>query len=231
VFDVLPASDAHLDVRRSWVTTSFAAHAVVIAAAVVLTRGALQGARTPAAEDTMQLYVAPTAPAPPALPAPELPGTQAPDGFQTIPPLSEVPPAIPPIDLSRRPFDARDFLRIGSNHGVAAPPGRTESGGGIYDAGAQLEGFDPAVLLSQPRPSYPAVLQSAGVAGSVLVEFVIDTVGNVERASVHMIETSHPAFEDSAREAVLGARFRPARLAGRPVRQITRQRVRFVASN
>jgi TonB family protein len=229
VFDVLPASNAHLDVRRSWVTSSLAAHALVIVAAILLTRGALEAARTPAPEDTMQVYVPPTAPASPAVPEPEVPGTARPDELDIIPPLSEVPPAIPPIDLSRRPFDPRDFMRIGSHHGVAGPSGRTERGGGIYDAGAQLEGFDPAVLLSQPRPSYPAVLESAGVAGSVLVEFVIDTAGKVERASVRMIETSHPAFEASAREAVLGARFWPARLVGRAVRQVTRQRVRFIS--
>ena len=230
MFDILPASDAHLEVRRSWVTTSLVAHALVIAAAVVLTRGALEAARKAAPEEAMQLYVAPPAPAPPTVAEPEVLGAPRPDGFRTIPPLSEVPPAIPPVDFNRRPFDPRDFMRIGSNHGTAKASGRTETGMGLYDAGAQLEGFDPAVLLSQPTPEYPAALQAAGVAGTVMVEFVIDTTGRAEPTSVQMVGSSHPAFEDAARAAVLGARFRPARLSGHPVRQITRQRIRFVAA-
>jgi TonB family protein len=142
--------------------------------------------------------------------------------------LIEIPSTIPPIDLGERRFDPRDFTGIGHENNVADPSGSTPAGG-IYDANAVLDGFDPAVLLAQPMPRYPAALQSAGVAGSVVVEFVIDTTGRVERPSVRMVESSHPAFEDAAQAAVLGARFRPARLNGRPVRQITQQRVRFVA--
>jgi hypothetical protein len=63
----------------------------------------------------------------------------------------------------------------------------------------------------------------------VLVEFVIDTTGRVEAGSIRTIESSHLLFEEAARSAALGARLRAARLSGRPVRQITRQRIRFVA--
>jgi TonB family protein len=62
-----------------------------------------------------------------------------------------------------------------------------------------------------------------------MLEFVVGTAGKVEPASVRVVESSHPAFESAAREAVIGARFQPARLRSLPVRQITRQRVRFVA--
>ncbi len=229
MFDILPSSDAGLDVRRRWLTTSLAVHALVVAAAVMLTRGGLEPARRPAAEDPIHLFL-PEPPAPEKVAAPpDLVAEPPADGFRTIPPLSEIPPAIPPIDLSQRPFDPRDFTDIGRENGTADRVGRTEMDGGIYQANTVLEGFDPAVLLSQPAPEYPAVLQSAGVAGSAVLEFVIDITGRVDRASVRAVESSHPAFEHAAQAAVLGAWFRPARLNGRPVRQITQQRVRFVA--
>ena len=85
-------------------------------------------------------------------------------------------------------------------------------------------------MVSQPAPRYPRHLATAGLEGRVLVEFVIDTTGHVEPGSVRSLQTSHPAFEDAAQEAVLGSLFKPARLSGHPVRQLTRQSVRFVSA-
>jgi TonB family protein len=56
---------------------------------------------------------------------------------------------------------------------------------------------------------------------------VIDTLGRVEPASVQVLESSHSGFEDPAMQAVLRARFNPARLGETPVRQLTRQRISF----
>jgi TonB family protein len=231
MFDNLPASDAHLQLRRSWVTMSLGAHVLIVAAAVVLTRGSLQATRNLAVEDAMQLYLPSPAPDPPAPPDTRQLDEPPADGFQTVPPLAEIPLDIPPIDLSQRPFDPRDYTGIGTENGVADGVRSTGADRSIYQANTALEGFDPAQLLSQPTPKYPAALQSAGVAGSVVVEFVVDTTGKVERQSVQIVESSHPSFEEAAQAAVLGARFRPAQLAGRPVRQITQQRVRFVAKD
>lgn len=178
----------------------------------------------------MQFYVPPPA-APPATPETELFAPPPTEGFQTIPPLSEIPSALPPVDFSRRPFDPRDYTGIGAENGIAGGVASTGADSGIYQANTAVAGFDPAELLSQPTPRYPAALQSAGVAGSVVLEFVIESSGRVERGSVRVVESSHPAFENAARVAVLGARFRPAHLVGRPVRQITQQRVRFIASD
>ena len=231
MFDILPASDAHPLVRGRWLTTSLLSHALVIAIAVMVTRQALQAARAPVPEQVTPLYFPPPTPTPPA--APE---TRSLEGIRpllpprVIPPLGELPPAIPPVDLSRRPFDPRDFTGNGRENGVTDAVPSTGIDRGVYQANSALEGFHPAVLLSQPTPRYPAALQAAGVAGSIVVEFVIDTAGRVERGSVRIVESSQREFEDAARGAVLGARFRPAHLAGRPVRQITRQRVRFVSS-
>lgn len=86
---------------------------------------------------------------------------------------------------------------------------------------------EPARVLSQPAPVFPAVLKAARVGGRVVIQFVVDTVGRVEPGSVRFAESSHPAFESSARTAIEQSRFAPARIRGQPVRQVVRQSVRF----
>jgi protein TonB len=85
----------------------------------------------------------------------------------------------------------------------------------------------PATVISQPRPRYPSVLQAAGLTGQVTIEFVIDTTGRVEPASVRIVASSHPGFESSATETILGSRFHPGKVRGMPVRQLFRQTVAF----
>ena len=85
-------------------------------------------------------------------------------------------------------------------------------------------------MIAPPTPRYPASLEAAGLEGQVIVEFVIDTTGRVEPNSIRATESTHSAFEAAARAAVRASVFRPARLGTRPVRQLTRQTVRFVAA-
>jgi TonB family protein len=101
----------------------------------------------------------------------------------------------------------------------------------IYEATADLPGFQPAVVLSEPSPKYPPKLASVGLDGRVALEFVIDTLGKVEPGSTKVLESTHPAFEAAAVSATAAFRFRPARVNARPVRQLTRQSVRFVATH
>jgi TonB family protein len=230
MFDVLPESGTHRAIRHTWLTTSIAAHALLVVVAVMATRGALEATRTTVQDEPMPLFV--------PEPAPEV-GKTVPDivveppgwRFHTLPIPGDIPPAIPPIDFDRRPFDPGDFAGIGHESEIA--DGSVDDTGGdsnaIYEATTGIVGFEPAVLLAQPQPEYPATLRSAGLAGVVLLEFVIDTIGKVEAGSIRVIEGSHPAFEAAARRAVLGARFRPARVGQHPVRQLSQQRIRFVA--
>jgi TonB family protein len=101
----------------------------------------------------------------------------------------------------------------------------------IYEAAADIAGFDPAIVLSQPMPQYPAALASVGLEARVTVEFVIDTTGRVERESIRVIAGTQPAFEAAARSAIAGSLFRPAHLRSVSVRQLTRQSVHFVATH
>jgi periplasmic protein TonB len=241
MFDVLPASGAHLGVRPTSITTSIISHALVVLLAILATQGALDAPRMALPPEAMLLYVPKPEPPPPTpVSKPEPPpklviAEPPPKGFQTVAAPSEIPTVIPPVDLDQRPLDPRDFSGIGVEGGVAdgvvGGTGVVTKPDAIYEATTILEGFAPAVLLAQPAPKYPAVLHSAGLSGTVMVEFVIDTIGKVEPASIRVIESTHGGFDDAARAAVLGAKFQPAHLGPHPVRQLTRQRVRFVAAH
>jgi TonB family protein len=91
----------------------------------------------------------------------------------------------------------------------------------------ELEVDDPVQLLEQPPVRYPPALAQASVAGRVELEFVVDTLGQVEPGSVRTLASTHPEFEAAARRAVLVSRFRPALWRGRLVRQVARQSFRF----
>ena len=240
MFDILPASGAHPDLKLRWLTTSVVTHTLVVALAIAATRAVLEAGPLAAPPDIM-LLLAPPAPDPPPPPAVKPEASAAvvvanppPQGFQTIEALKEIPSIIPAVDPDQRPFDPRDFTGRGVEGGVArgivGGTGPVELAE-IYEAATDLPGFEPAVVLSQPMPVYPAVLASAGIDGSVTVQFVIDTAGRVEASSFRVIDSSHPAFEEAARKAIVASKFQPARVSKVPVRQLSRQSVRFVAAH
>ena len=77
------------------------------------------------------------------------------------------------------------------------------------------------------RPAYPDSLFRASIGGSVTVRFIVDTAGLVEMPSVEIVASSHQLFTEAATVALREARFSPASLAGRPVRQVVALPFRF----
>ena len=93
-------------------------------------------------------------------------------------------------------------------------------------AGAYFEHqVDVPVLVQRAQwPEYPLPLRDSGVQGKVLLRFIVDTSGRVERESIKTVvqqgfPTPDPLFELAARQAVLATSFRPAMHEGRRVRQ------------
>jgi protein TonB len=79
-----------------------------------------------------------------------------------------------------------------------------------------------------PRPRYPDALRRAGVEGSFLVEFVVDSTGRVDPKTVSFPKAAHPMFLKAVRDALLRSRYFPAELAGIRVRQLVTQQFTFV---
>ncbi len=155
---------------------------------------------------------------------------------------TEIPAGIPEVDLRQRALDPRDFSGRGVEGGVGrGVVGRTGefdptelmpervAGEPIPETLADAR-FEPAELISQPMPRFPPVLLTARISGRVVIQFVVDTLGAVEALSITVLESTHRGFEAPARESVAGAVFRPARLGPCPVRQLTKQPVRFITS-
>jgi periplasmic protein TonB len=84
------------------------------------------------------------------------------------------------------------------------------------------------VLISQPEPRYPSMAERIGLEGRVLLRFVIDTTGRVDKSSIEVLETTEDQFTRPAVDAVSRARFRPAVLSGNAVRQLAEESIRFV---
>jgi protein TonB len=83
---------------------------------------------------------------------------------------------------------------------------------------------DPA----SAAPTYPDYLQRQGIEGTVAVEYIVDTTGLADSASLRILRTSHPAFAEAVRAALPGMRFEPGEVGGQLVRQLVTQEFRFV---
>jgi len=186
--------------------TSLALHAVVIGAAVYVTLSA-RPADTAVRMDTSVVLLAP-AQRQPALPPPAQLAEPL-RGFQTVSVPTQLPTSMPKLDLQER-FDPKDYSGIGVEGGRAngvVPSGNEEA----------LVEERPALLSAPPAP-YPDLLKRAGIHGRVLLRAIVDTTGRVEPSSIEIATSPNPGFDGPAREWILKALFRPARVHGRAVR-------------
>jgi TonB family protein len=83
----------------------------------------------------------------------------------------------------------------------------------------------PPVMLSMANPTYPYELSKAGIAGVVVVEFIIDKSGQVSQAQV--VRSTDRRFERAAVNAVLQWKFKPGEKDGRKVNVRASQRLEF----
>jgi len=232
MFENLLESGAKKQTTITQSITSMVVHVVLIYGAIQATKGAaavVQGI----IQDTTMMFLTPPPPPPP--PPPEMPPPDAivtanppPQGFQTVMPPTEIPTTIPPVNLSER-FDAKDFSGKGVEGGIATGvvggTGAVPTVTGETFLETQVD--DPVAPINIPKPRYPPVLQQAGVSGRVEVEYVVDTTGHAEPASWKVLRSSNSAFEAPAREAIMKAVFKPARVRGQAVRQLVRQAIAF----
>src|SRR5207249_1919279 len=73
-------------------------------------------------------------------------------------------------------------------------------------------------------PVYPPQLSARGTEGQVEATYVVDTTGRVDTTTFHVLRSDDSLFTQSVRTALGEMRFRPAKRAGKPVRQLVGQR-------
>lgn len=85
------------------------------------------------------------------------------------------------------------------------------------------------VARVRQAPSYPYDMRRAGINGTVVVEFIINTDGDVIQTQI--IRASHREFEMPALQAVSKWKFKPGRKGGRVVNVRASQLLEFNATD
>lgn len=147
-------------------------------------------------------------------------------------------PAVPIVDVFLpTTFDptlpGSTFLSVGTGAdttlisaigGEGSGSGTTLGGTGVAgDASLDV----PVRALADRAPAYPETLRSAGISGSVRVQFVVDTTGRAELSSVRVVESSHELFTRAVLAALRQARFTPGEVSGHRVRTLVERSFRF----
>jgi protein TonB len=206
---------------------SIALHGIIIAGAVIATsRDTRQ--RRPDFHTVVVEFPAPEREPPKASPpstSPATPSVPAGPGIISVPIV--VQDLIPPVGPLRtlintdQPFE----FRIGTPSRAGTPEPGALPGPGVLLVD-QVE-VPAAFDTRSPLPRFPQVLRDAGVEGMARFRFVVDTLGRVELETVQVVESTHQAFALAVRATLPRMRFAPARVGGRPVRQLVEFPVQF----
>jgi TonB family protein len=197
---------------------SLVGHSVVVLGAVVATLTAGQKEDSNAIDTAMvflnQDEQKKPEEQPPIVDVPQL------KGFQTVVAPTDIPTNIPPINLQEH-FDPKDYTGTGVEGGIGT--GIVPSDQVFMESVVE----ERPEVLSGPSLVYPDLLRQAGVQGRVLVQAIIDTSGRAEPPSVKVIQSPNPGFDQPAKQYVLRALFRPARVHGRAVRVLVNLPIDF----
>ncbi len=209
---------------------SVVVHVGAIAALVIATANA--SVPTVDEQRVEQLHFTKPAPTPPVPvpPSAKQVYTAAPQarGFSTVIAPIDIPSVLPNIDLSVTPTDQTRFSARGVQGGS---PDGIEGGtivapaNGVYSALQVEKAVVP--LPGATGPAYPEMLRSAGVEGSVLATFVVDTSGRADLVSFTVQHSDHALFASAVRTALARMRFLPAEAGGRKVPQLVQQTFQF----
>jgi len=109
----------------------------------------------------------------------------------------------------------------------AAPPTTPSTGDKITKPAKQTSnaGDKPPEPVKQTQPVYPAAMRRSNMVGEVVVNFIVDTDGNVE--SPQIVRSNNPGFEQAALDCVLLWKFKPCLKNGKPVNTRTQVPIVF----
>ena len=220
----LPETGAARERRVGQTLASILLHAAIITAVAAATAGGREAPRRTIVDDTTLVFrpdIQPTGPSTtttrggatstvagdpsPTNPLPNFDGSSIPD------------PGIPTVWPRGDSVGTEDF--------VAGPSGTLTSGNATTVGEAQAD--EPVRVLVESVPRYPAALRAMGVPGTVEMEFVVDTVGRADPATLRVISSTGASFTAAVRTALHDARFVAGRYHGRAVRTLVRRAYHF----
>jgi len=233
MFETAVVRSRALDRRFSWLSFSLAVHSAALAAVLA---ASLTATSLPDSAPKMMIPFIPAVAPPPALgtpnPAPARPRAAAPAAAPrvAVAPIpvvapSIIPDAVVPIADSQQPSSSIG-LPIGSEIGIGAEAPSSDSI--APDAAGPLpiaNGVKAPVVIRRVEPIYPMVALRAKMAGTVVLQCIIDKSGKIRDA--HVVSSTFAAFEQPATDAVLQWLFAPGTLRGQPVDTIFELTVKF----
>jgi TonB family protein len=83
----------------------------------------------------------------------------------------------------------------------------------------------PPKMIKREEPEYPYAMRRFRLEGRVAIDFEVDLTGKAVNPVI--AQSSNPAFDEPAIEALLASKFEPARVDGKPVKARLRQEVHF----
>jgi len=78
------------------------------------------------------------------------------------------------------------------------------------------------------KPFYPDALYEAQVSGTVMVEFIVTSTGEVDADRISVVFATHPGFIEPVKRALEDAVYVPAVRGGYPVHQVVQHEFQFV---
>src|SRR3954453_19060331 len=149
-----------------------------------------------------------------------------PKGFQVLRAPVKIDIKIPEIDLSKAITNESDFsgkgVKGGTGNGVV---------GGIANTNQTYFEFQvekPAEMMQDsPKPKYPTVLESSGIAGEVQAQFVVRSDGKADMDSFKVLKSTNELFTQAVKNVLPRMHFSPAMIGGKPVNQLVQQSFQF----
>jgi periplasmic protein TonB len=150
-----------------------------------------------------------------------------PKGFQVLRAPVKIDIKIPEIDLSKAITNESDFsgkgVKGGTGSGVVGGTGPVTN-----QTYFEFQVEKPAEMLAEsPKPKYPSVLESSGIAGEVQAQFVVNTQGRADLDQFKVLKSSNELFTQAVKNVLPRMRFSPAMIGGKPVNQLVQQSFQF----
>jgi TonB family protein len=211
MFTTLIESTPHRKPRSGAGLISALLHSALIAAAIYATAsGAASDVVATAANQAEKiLWVKPAAPQAAATPPAAKPKPKA----RPVVAPTKVPTTTPPIDRNAQPIVEPD---AGATSNL--PPGGAPGAFNSFEVDVEV-----VAVASSIRPQYPEMLRSSGTEGQVIGQFVVNEKGRVDPKTFKVLSSTHRLFTDAVTRALSQMRFKPAKIAGKPVSQLVQQ--------
>jgi protein TonB len=235
---LIESMGSHENSKR-WLTVQLAAivHAAIVGVLVAGSFWYVDRMSLPAHEKIADVFFEKT-PGGPPLPKGVVKPKQQSEAAQSVKPISQ------PTQITQDRLDPETVNNIsdtkfqslfagetsGDPEGVEGGDPNSKSKGGFGGPGGDGAGFSSVeqilkpkdhagiklpVVIDQIKPEYPEPLRRARKEGIVVLEAVITATGSVK--DLRILQSSHPLFSQSALNAVIQWKYRPAVLNGRLV--------------